>query len=362
MSATLYWASTLAKSAYILAFPLTLAFLLAWAERKQSAVMQDRIGANRAAIFGRPFLGLVHMICDAVKMFTKEDFVPDTPHRVLHTLAPAVAMFFALLSFAVIPFGYRLSIAGETIALQVADLNVGVLFVLAMVSLGVYGVVLGGWSSNNNYALLGGMRAAAQMISYEICIGMTIIGAILAFGTLSMQQLVLQQGELVFGWLPRWGVVIQPLGFLLFFVAGIAETKRIPFDMPEGESEIIGFNLEYSSMKFGMFLFTDLIEMVLIAAVAVTFFFGGWQVPYLAEEGFIFPWGASWELHPNLVNILRMGAFALKVVFFCWLMMAIRWTLPRFRYDQLMDLGWKWLLPLSLVNVVVTGFLVLLMS
>jgi len=360
MSATLYWASTVAKSAYMLAFPLTLAFFLVWAERKQSAVMQDRIGANRASLFGRPFLGLVHMVCDSIKMFTKEDFVPDSGHRVLHTLAPVLAMFFALLAFAVIPFGYRLSIAGETIGLQVADLNVGVLFIFAMASLGVYGIVLGGWSSNNNYALLGGMRAAAQMISYEICIGMTIIGVILAFGTLSMQELVIGQGEYFFGWLPRWGVVIQPLGFLLFFVAGIAETKRVPFDMPEGESEIIGFNLEYSSMKFAMFLFTDFIETVLIAAVTVTFFFGGWQIPWLADTGFVFPWGSGWDMHPNVVNILRMGAFAGKVAFFCWLMMTIRWTLPRFRYDQLMDLGWKWLLPLSLINVVVTGFIVLL--
>jgi NADH-quinone oxidoreductase subunit H len=362
MSATLYWTSLVAKSAYIMAFPLTLAFLLAWAERKQSAVMQDRIGANRAKIFGRPFLGLVHMICDAVKMFTKEDFVPDSQHRLLHTVAPALAMFFALLSFAVIPFGYQLTILGETIGLHVVDLNVGVLFVFAMVSLGVYGVVLGGWSSNNNYALLGGMRASAQMISYEICIGMTIIGAILAFGTLSMQELVLGQGDLLFGWLPKWGVVLQPLGFLLFFTAGIAETKRVPFDMPEGESEIIGFNLEYSSMKFGMFLFTDFVETVLIAAVTVTFFFGGWQIPYLADSGFAFPWGGTWEMHANVVNLLRMGAFAFKVVFFCWLMMAIRWTLPRFRYDQLMDLGWKWLLPLSLVNVVITALVVLIIA
>jgi len=359
MSATLYWSLTLAKSIYILMFPLTLAFLLAWAERKQSAVMQDRIGANRAKFLGRPFLGLIHMICDATKMFTKEDFVPDTDHRFLHTAAPAVAMFFALISFAVIPFGYQLTIAGETIGLVVADLNVGVLFVFAMVSLGVYGIVLGGWSSNNNFALLGGIRASAQMISYEICIGMTIIGAILAFGTLSMQELVLQQGELLFGWLPMWGVVIQPLGFLLFFIAGIAETKRVPFDMPEGESEIIGFNLEYSSMKFAMFLFTDFIETVLIAAITVTFFFGGWHIPYLEHAGFVFPWGGTWEIHPNIVGLLRMGAFAFKVLFFCWLMMAIRWTLPRFRYDQLMDLGWKWLLPLSLVNVIVTAWVVL---
>jgi len=358
MNPVVYWTSTIAKSAYILVFPLTLAFFLVWAERKQSAVMQDRIGANRAKFLGRPFLGLVHMVCDAVKMFVKEDFVPDGPHRILHTLAPFLAMFFALITFAVIPFGYQLTIAGETIGLQVADLNVGILFIFAMASLGVYGMVLAGWSSNNNYALLGGIRASAQMISYEICIGMTIIGAVLALGTLSMQELVIQQGHHYFGWLPRWGVVLQPLGFLLFFTAGVAETKRVPFDMPEGESEIIGFNLEYSSMKFAMFLFTDFIETVLIAAVTVTLFFGGWQIPWLANTGFVWPWGGDWEMHPNVVNILRMAAFAVKVTFFCWLMMAIRWTLPRFRYDQLMDLGWKWLLPLSLANIVFTALAV----
>ncbi len=362
MSATVFWTSLIAKSAYILFLPLTFAFLLAWAERKQSAVMQDRIGANRAKFLGRPFLGLVHMVCDAMKMFTKEDFVPDSQNKLLNTFAPFMAMFFALLTFAVIPFGYQLTIAGQKIGLQVADLGVGVLFVFAMASLGVYGIVLGGWTSNNNYSLLGGIRASAQMISYEICIGMTIIGVILALGTLSMQELVVLQGYNYFGWIPRWGVIIQPLGFLLFFTAGIAETKRVPFDMPEGESEIIGFNLEYSSMKFAMFLFTDFIETVVIAAVTVTFFFGGWQIPWLADTGFAWPWGGTWEIHPNLVNLMRMGAFVAKVGFFCWLMMAIRWTLPRFRYDQLMDLGWKWLLPLSLVNIVVTAFVVMLIG
>ncbi len=360
MSPVMYWTTTVAKSVYILVFPLTLAFVLAWAERKQSAVMQDRIGANRASVFGRPWLGFVHMVCDAMKMFTKEDFVPETEHRFLHHIAPGIAMFFALLAFAVIPFGNQLTIAGETIGLQVADLNVGILFVFALTSLGVYGLVLGGWSSNNNYALLGAIRASAQMISYEICIGITVIGAIIAFGTLSLQEIVLAQGtHLLAGWLPRWGILLQPLGFLLFFVAGIAETKRVPFDMPEGESEIIGFNLEYSSMKFGLFLFTDFVETVLIAAVTVTFFFGGWQVPWLYETGFAFPWGSTWAIHPNIAALLQMGAFVGKVVFFCWLMMAIRWTLPRFRYDQVMDLGWKWLLPLSLANVVVTALITL---
>ncbi|GAB4329079.1 MAG: NADH-quinone oxidoreductase subunit NuoH [Candidatus Zixiibacteriota bacterium] len=347
------------KTVYIIIFVLTLAGLLTWVERKQSAVMQDRIGANRASIFGLRLWGLFHIISDAVKMFTKEDFVPDTPHKLIHAMAPVLSISFALVAFAVIPFGNSISIAGHVINLQVADLNVGILFIFAMMSVAVYGVVLAGWSSNNNYALLGGLRASAQMISYEITIGLTLVGALLIYGTVSMQEVVYAQGQLLFGFLPMWGIVVQPVGFLLFLVAGIAETKRIPFDIPEGESEIIGFFVEYSSMKFGMFMFADFIETVLISSLLTTFFFGGWQVPYLMDSGFVFPWGGTWNLSVWLVEFLRIGAFIAKVAFFCWLLMLIRWTLPRFRFDQLMNLGWKVLLPLSLANTVVTAAVVL---
>jgi NADH-quinone oxidoreductase subunit H len=233
------------------------------------------------------------------------------------------------------------------------------LFIFAMMSVGVYGVVLAGWSSNNNYSLLGGIRASAQMISYEITFGLTLVGMILIYQSLSLQEIVRAQGNLLFGFLPAWGIFYQPLGFLLFLVAGIAETKRIPFDIPEGESEIIGFFLEYSSMKFGMFMFTDFIETVLISSLLTTFFFGGWQVPYLADAGFVFPWGSTWDLNIWVVEILRVLSFIVKVCAFCWLLMLIRWTLPRFRFDQLMNLGWKILLPLSLANTLVTAALVL---
>lgn len=359
MSTGMEIGAAVGKTIFIVMFALSLGGLLTWVERKQSAVMQDRIGANRASILGFRVWGLFHIIADAVKMFTKEDFVPDTPHKFIHALAPVLSIFFALLSFAVIPFGSSIVIAGQSIGLQVADVNVGILFIFAMMSVAVYGVVLAGWSSNNNYSLLGGVRATAQMISYEITFGLTLVGVVMIFQTLSLQEIVRAQGGLLFGFLPMWGVFLQPLGFLLFMTAAIAETKRIPFDIPEGESEIIGFFLEYSSMKFGMFMFADFIEQILVASMVTTFFFGGWQVPYLGDGGFVFPWGSTWDMNTWLVESLRVISFVLKVSFFCWLQMLIRWTLPRFRFDQLMNLGWKILLPLSLANALVTAIIVL---
>ncbi|MEW5876035.1 MAG: complex I subunit 1 family protein [Candidatus Zixiibacteriota bacterium] len=347
------------KTLFIILFALSLGGLLTWVERKQSALMQDRIGANRASILGLRVWGLFHIIADSVKMFMKEDFVPNTPHRIIHGLAPVLSLFFALLSFAVIPFGNAITIAGHRIGLQVLDVNIGILFVFAMMSVAVYGIVLAGWSSNNNFSLLGSIRASAQMISYEVSIGMTLVGILLIFQTLSLQEIVQAQGGLLFGFLPAWGVILQPLGFFLFLTAGIAETKRIPFDMPEGESEIIGFFVEYSSMKFGMFMFAEFVGQILIASLVTTFFFGGWQVPYLADAGFAFPWGGTIPMSAWVVESLRVISFIGKVAFFCWLQMLIRWTLPRFRFDQLMNLGWKVLLPLSLVNAVVTAIVVL---
>jgi NADH-quinone oxidoreductase subunit H len=362
MFTTIAISAAIATSIFVVLFVLSLAGILTWVERKQSAIMQDRIGANRAKIFGLRLWGLFHIIADAVKMFTKEDFIPNTQHRFLFSIAPVLSIFFALLTFAVIPFGNQITIGGHSIPLQVANLNVGILYIFAMMSVAVYGVVLAGWSSNNNYALLGGIRATAQMISYEITIGLTLVGVIMIYQSLSLMEIVRAQGGLLFGFLPAWGIFYQPVGFILFLVAGIAETKRIPFDIPEGESEIIGFFVEYSSMKFGMFMFTDFIETILISSLLTTFFLGGWQVPYLADAGFVFPWGSSWDMSIWVVEGLRVISFIVKVCFFCWLLMLIRWTLPRFRFDQLMNLGWKVLLPLSLVNTIVTAGLVLWLS
>ena len=344
---------------FVMMFVLNTAAILGWVERKQSAIMQDRIGANRASIFGIRAMGLFHPLADTLKMLTKEDFRPARADRVLFSLAPFVSVLFALTAFASIPFGDTLRIGDRVIPLQAVTLNVGVLYVFGMLSLGVYGVMMAGWSSGNNFALLGGQRAAALMISAEIAIGASIMGVIMVYGSLNMMDIVRGQGALLGGWIPKWGIVTQPLAFFLFITAGIATTKRIPFDMPEGESEIIGYNVEYSGMKFGMFLMTDMVETTVIAGVCVSLFLGGWQVPYLFADGFRFPWGAVVALSPLLVTLLQVSAFVAKVAVMIFVLMLIRWTLPRFRYDQAMRLGWLGLFPLSILNIVLTGAVIL---
>ena len=349
------------KAFLVIFMVLNLAGVLGWVERKGSALIQDRIGANRASILGFAGMGLVNtMIADPVKFLTKEDFIPAHGDRLLHTLAPCMALFPALVTFAVIPFGDVLIVGGRVINLQVASLNVGILYIFAMASLGVYGIVIGAWASNNKFSLLGGVRGSAQMISYEIAMGLSVIGILMAYGTLDLQEIARAQGELLWGWLPEWGIFLQPLAFLLFFTAAVAETKRIPFDLPEGESEIIaGYLVEYSGGKFLMFFAAEFAEIVVAAGLTTTLFFGGWQIPYLLRDGFHFPWGSTWILPQLVVALLQVASFTLKVVFFCWLQIMIRWTVPRFRYDQVMRLGWKMLLPLALLNVMITALLVL---
>jgi NADH-quinone oxidoreductase subunit H len=351
-----------AKAFLVLFMVLNLAGVLGWVERKGSALIQDRIGANRASIFGFAGMGLVNtLIADPIKFLFKEDFIPARGDRLLHTLAPCLALFPALVTFAVIPFGDVLVLGGREINLQVANLNIGVLYIFAMASLGVYGVVIGAWASNNKFSLLGGVRGAAQMISYEIAMGLSVMGVLMVYGTLDPQRMVRAQGELVWGWLPAWGFFRQPVAFLLFFTAAVAETKRIPFDVPEGESEIVaGYHTEYSGGKFLMFFAGEFAEIVTAAGLVTTLFFGGWQVPWLMRDGFHFPWGGAIVLSPLAVTVLQVAAFTLKVVFFCWLQILLRWSLPRFRYDQVMRLGWKMLLPVALVNVVVTAVWIVL--
>ena len=341
--------------------------LLTWVERKQSAVMQDRIGANRASIFGIRILGLLHPLADAVKMLTKEDFTPARADKLMFKLAPFVSVFFGLAAFATIPFGDTLQILGREIQLQAVTLNVGILYVLGMISLGVYGLMMAGWASANNYALLGGQRAAALMISAEVAIGASIMGVVMVYGSLNMQDIARGQGQPLLpqffgGWIPAWGLLTQPAAFILFLTAGIASTKRIPFDTPEGESEIIGYFVEYSGMKFGMFAMADFLETVVIAGMTTALFLGGWQVPYLQASGFVFPWGASVALPHLAVVGLQVGAFLTKVVVVIWFLMLIRWTLPRFRYDQAMRLGWLALFPLSVLNILVTGLVLLVLG
>ena len=341
---------------------LNLAGLLTWVERKQSAVIQDRIGANRASIFGFRVLGLFHILADGIKMLLKEDYVPPTAPKFLFNLAPFLSMMFALVAFAAIPFGNSVVVAGREIPLQIASINVGLLYVFAMVSMGLYGVILAGYASKNNYAFLGGLRASSQMLSYEITMGVSILGLVMVYQTLDLQAMVRAQGEYLFGWIPKWGFLTQPLSLFLFATAAMAETKRVPFDLPEGESEIIGYFVEYSGMKFGMYFLTDFVETILASALLTTLFFGGWQIPYLMADGFHCPWGSVIALGPWPVALLGVMSFAIKVAFFCWFLMMVRWTLPRFRYDQLMNLGWKVMFPLSLANILITAVVLLLFA
>ncbi len=352
---------------------LNFAGMQTWLERKQSALMQDRIGANRAYftvpwwLGGAPVnvvlrklggLGILNALADVLKLISKEDFIPAQGDRFLHTLAPFLAVFFAVIAFAAIPVGPPIELFGRVIPLQVANVNAGLLFALALASIGVYGVILAGMVSGNNLATLGGLRAASQMLAYEIALGVSLIGTVVCFGTLDLSVIVEKQGGLLFGWLPAWGILFQPVGCLIFMTAALAETKRVPFDLPEGEPEIIGYFTEYSGMKFGAFFLTDFVEVVLVAALTTTLFFGGWQTPYLAPDGFHFPWGAFAPVSHLAYVGWGLFSFTLKVLFFIWFFMLIRWTLPRFRYDQLMHLGWKVLFPLSLLNIAITSLVV----
>jgi NADH-quinone oxidoreductase subunit H len=348
------------KVVLALTWTLLLALFLTWVERKESAVLQDRIGANRASVFGLRLFGLFQPFADAIKMLFKEDFAPTFSQRALHWLAPTLSFFFVAVAMVAVPFGDTVHLFGRAIPLQVVDLSAALLFVLAMLGLGIYGILISGWASANRFALIGSLRGAAQLISYEVALGLSLVGLIMVFPTLRLSGLVEHQGGLLFGVLPRWGIFLQPLGFVVFFLAGMAETKRVPFDMPEGESEIIGFYTEYGGLKFGLFMFTDFLEVIVLSSLATTFFFGGWQVPWLGDAGFAFPGGGRLAVAPWAVTALRVLSFNLKVLFFCWLQILTRWTYPRFRYDQVMDLGWKVLVPLAVGNILITGLILAL--
>lgn len=350
-------AITLAKILFIIG--VTVGFfapILTWVERKQSAIMQDRVGANRADIMGFTALGLFHAIADALKMFTKEDFIPQGANKILHTLSPIVAVIPAILTFTVIPFGGQYELWGESVNLVVSDLDVGLLFVFAIASLATYGYVISGWASNNNWSLLGSMRTASQMISYEVTMGLTIIGVLMVYGTMKLTEIGAAQEDFL-----SWGFFLQPVGFIMFLAASIAENKRIPFDAPEAESELVaGYFTEYSGLKFGMFFMAEFIEMVTIGAIVTILFFGAWHIPFLPTATLLSWFDFLGTSGANLVVMLiNVAVFFAKVVFFIWFQMTIRWTLPRFRYDQIMKLGWKILLPLSLANILVTGLVIL---
>ncbi|MFB9842129.1 NADH-quinone oxidoreductase subunit NuoH [Mucilaginibacter ginsenosidivorans] len=314
---------------------LLIAMYSTYAERKIAAFLQDRVGPNRAGPFG-----ILQPLADGAKMFMKEEIIPTTSNGFLFIVGPSLAIMTACIGSAVIPWGETLVIGGHRIPLQVTDINVGVLYIFGVVSLGVYGIMIGGWASNNKYSLLGAIRAASQNISYEIAMGLSIIALLMTTGTLSLKEIAAQQH----GW--HWNIVYQPLGFLIFIVCAFAETNRAPFDLPECETELIGgYHTEYSSMKLGFYLFAEYINMFISSAVMATLYFGGYNFPYMHHLG----------LAENWVTILGVVALFIKIFFFIFFFMWVRWTLPRFRYDQLMDLGWKTLIPLAIANIVITG-------
>ncbi|HET6437161.1 MAG TPA: complex I subunit 1 family protein [Anaeromyxobacter sp.] len=341
---------------------MTAAALLTVAERKWSALIQNRIGANRITIYGHPLGGIPFLAADALKMLTKERVEPRGRTRFLYELAPALSFAPVFALFAVVPLGPPLLLSDivsgapatlAKVALQVADPDVGLLYLFAIASLAVYGTSLAGWSSNNKLALLGGVRASSQMISYEVSLGLSLVGCMLAYRTLRLEEMVLAQGNGVIGPIPALGILLQPVGFLIFFASAFAETKRAPFDLPEGESEIVGYFVEYSGMKFGLMFLAEFAEIVVLSGVVTAVFLGGWH-PILFEgwlRGHLSPfWFAS----------LGAGAFLAKMIVMMWLQLTIRWLLPRFRYDQIQKLCWKILLPTALANVFVTAAVALL--
>lgn len=311
-------------------------------ERKVAAAIQNRIGPNRVG-----WNGMLQPLADVLKLLTKEDVVPRDANRFIHDLAPVISIGVALTTFAVIPFGDVITLFGHHIELRIASVNIGVLYVLALASLGVYGVTLSGWSSNNKYSLLGGLRSSAQMISYELSMGLAIIGVVMLSGTLELDKIVVAQA----GW--KWNILLQPLGFIIFLVSAFAETNRLPFDLPEAEPELVGgYHTEYSGLKFGLFFLAEYANMLTACALITTLYLGGWQVPFVRDLGF----------SDVVVSLLQVLGFCAKIVVLILFFIIVRWTLPRFRYDQLMDLGWKVMLPLALFNLLATGVAMLVIE
>jgi NADH-quinone oxidoreductase subunit H len=324
------------------AVTLLIATYSTYAERKVAAFMQDRVGPDRAGPFG-----ILQPLADAGKFFFKEEIIPDTSNKFLFIIGPGISMLTALMTSVVIPWGDTLEISGRQVSLQVADLNIGVLYVFAVVSLGVYGIMIGGWASNNKYSLLGAIRASSQMISYELGMGLSLIALIMMTGTLSLKEIVDQQHGM------NWNIFYQPLGFLLFIICAFAECNRTPFDLPECEAELVGgYHTEYSSMKLGFYMFAEYINMFISSAFMASLYFGGYNFPFMDSMG----------LSQNAITIIGVFVFFLKIFFFIFVFMWIRWTIPRFRYDQLMRLGWQWMIPLALLNVFITGLVILLTS
>ncbi len=321
---------------------LVIAMYTTFAERKVAGWLQDRPGPNRAGPFG-----MFQPLADGMKLFFKEEIIPNFSSKLLFVMGPALAMMTAIMTSAVIPWGDKINLFGREISLQIADVNIGILYVFGVVSLGVYGIMIGAWASNNKYSLMGGLRAASQIISYELAMGISLIALLFFTGTLSLKEMVTQQQA------GHWNILYQPLGFLIFIICAFAECNRTPFDLAEAESELIGgYHTEYSSMKLGFYLFAEYINMFISSAVMATLYFGGYDIPFFDEAKYASSFG-------NWMALIGIGALLIKIVFFIFIFMWVRWTIPRFRYDQLMHLGWRILIPLALFNMLATGGLIL---
>jgi len=411
----------LVKALFVVLLALAFVPFLVWLERKGSAIIQDRVGPNRAAIGFVRLGGLVHLLADSLKMLSKEDLIPREVDRFYYYLAPFLVAMVSLMLLAVMPFADQ----QWGVPMQVLTLNAGVIYILSIASLNVYGIVLAGWSSSNKFALLGGLRSSAQLVSYEIPMGLALVGALMVYNTVQLNEIVVAQGQVVLGFLPAWGIWYQPLGAILFTICAFAETNRTPFDLAEGESELVaGYHTEYAGMKFGLFFLAEYVAMVASSALIVTLYFGGWQVPYFTTEGLIahaallftiaclaavplliwlaiafhqsylrnlgrfkdirdqeghiysrLCWGLMmvallaavaaallpWPvwLAQAFALVAQIGCFLVKILLMCAFFIWVRWTLPRFRYDQLMQLSWRTLLPLALLNILLTGAMIL---
>ncbi len=333
----------------VFAMSLGIATYSTWAERKVAAFMQDRSGPNRAG-----WGGLAQPLADAVKMFFKEEFFPATANRKLFIIGPCVAMITACMAWAVIPFGDKFIIDGQAFIVQGIEINIGMLYIFGVVSLGVYGLMIGGWASNNKFSLLGAIRAASQNISYELAMGLSLIALLMMTQTLSLREIADQQSS------GGWNVLYQPLGFIIFLVCAFAETNRTPFDLPECETELVGgYHTEYSSMKLGLYLFAEYVNIFVASAVMSTLYFGGFNFPFITEVRALLIDQFGVTVGTNLTTVLSIGTLFLKIFFFIFFFMWVRWTLPRFRYDQLMNLGWKILFPLAVLNIIATGAVIL---
>ena len=417
------------RVAFAAFIPLCFIAVCVWMERRGAGFFQDRAGPNRANIFGFRAAGLVQNLADGAKLFFKEDVISDhIKHKFYFVVAPLIVFFAAVVSFAVVPFADTLVLNGKNYIMQGIPIDIGILWFLALAGFGVYGIILAGWSSTNKYGVLGGLRSAAQVISYEIPMGLAIVSLLAVYGTVNLNEMAQFQGKLLFGFIPMWGVILQPLGFMIFIIAAFAETNRTPFDLAEGESEIVaGFHVEYSAMKFAIFFMGEYIAMFASSAIIVTLYFGGYQLPFLATETLInyakpvafilmlgLPAGmyffAGWIRRSNVshyprendprvyeanvyikcfwglviilelilfaillcesggsaahifVALLQVCTFLMKVTMMIFVYIWVRWTLPRFRYDQLQKLGWQVLLPLALLNIFITSAFVVALS